>query len=221
MSIMKLVGFDGQIERQVARGDVFALAEVMPAAVTTAANLTITGAMLAAGLILRNPGGVSNENLDTAANIVLALSQGLGTTGIEPGTSFRCRWVNQAAFALTLVATANTGITLTGTATVIASGAKDVLVQIQNGTPAKTTLANTTTSGSAVVGGFSDAEIAAVSPGMIVLNAVANLQGQTILGVSLAAKTVTMSGNANATSTVSIQFSPLINFYAIGCTTAL
>jgi hypothetical protein len=219
MALVRPNIYDGFAERRLAGGDILALAEVMPATDTTNTNLTITAAFLLRGIILRNPAGVSNENIDTAANLVAGMMAGLGMTGLEPGVSFRVRWVNQSANALTLVAAANTGLTLTD-ATVLANGCKDVLFIVVNGTPARTVANVGATNASAVLTGFTDTDIANLSPGMIVLNAVANLQGQTILGVNLAARTVTMSGNANATGLISPQFSPRVNIHGIGSTGA-
>ena len=210
MALVKPTVFDGFTQRQVGVGDTFALSEVIPATDSTATNLTITGQMLLGGIILRNPGGVSNENIDTAANIIAALTRGLGISAVEPGLSWRVRWLLTTAFALTVQATANTGVTVTR-GTVAASTTKDFLVTVVNGTPAQT-FQGTTTNGSAVVGGLTQAQLALLSVGMIVTNAVANLQGTTIIAINLAAGTVTMSGNANATNTtpVTIAFSPVV-----------
>ena len=48
----------------------------------------------------------------------------------------------------------------------------------------------------------------ALSVGMVVTNAVVNQQGNTILGINLAAGTVTMSGNSNAAGANTFTFSP-------------
>ena len=215
----KVIDGFGGVERTLARGDLLAGGQVVNALDTTATNLTITGAMLAVGLIRRNPGGVCNENIDTATNIINALSQGVGTVGVENGTSFVVYWINASANALTLVAAANTGLTLTD-ATVLANGVKPVLFVVTNGTPAKTVTAVSSAGSNTILAGFTDAEIAALSPGMIVLNAVVNLQGQTIIGVNRSNNTVTMSASANAATVVSVQFSPKIDIYGLGCTAA-
>lgn len=91
-----------------------------------------------------------------------------------------------------------------------ASSSRDFLITFVNGTPAQT-LAGNTTNGSAVVSGFTQEQLSRLSVGMVVTNAVANLQGQTIIGINGPAGTVTMSGNANATATGSaINFSPVV-----------
>lgn len=216
MSLVAPTVYDGAIQRRFRRGDILMTGDIMPATISTATNLTITAAMLANGIILRNPAGVCNENIDTAANLVAGFMAGLGLTGgIEPGSCFRVRWICTTANVLTVVCAANTG--LIGTRlTINASSSKDFLITFVNGTPRKDCVNILGTSGSAVLSGFSDADIAALTPGMIVLNAVANLQGQTILGVNMAARTVTMSGNANATGLIAPQFSPVVSVDGIG-----
>lgn len=208
--LLKPVVYDGFQQRNIVAGDTVCSGEVMPATISTVTNLPITPAMLAAGIILRNPAGVSNENIDTAANIISALSAGLGTSGVAPGTTFRCRWVLTTANALTVQATANTGVTV-NRGTVAASTSKDFLITINNGTPAQS-LQAMTTNASAVVSGLTAAQCATLSVGMIVTNAVNNLQGTTIIAVNPNAGTVTMSGNANATTTTptTVSFSPVV-----------
>lgn len=208
--LLKPVVYDGFSQRNIFPGDTVAGGEVMPATISTVVNLAITTAMLAAGIILRNPAGVSNENIDTAANIVAGLSAGLGTAGIPAGTTFRCRWVLTTANALTVQATANTGVTV-NRGTVAASTSKDYLVTIVNGTPAQTYQA-ITTNASAVVSGLTTAQCASLSVGMIVTNAVNGLQGTTIIGVNPNAGSVTMSGTANATAATptAVTFSPVV-----------
>ena len=210
----KVIDGFGGIERPLASGDVLAWGEIVPAAVSTQ-PLPLLAAMIVAGIVLRSNGAGSVDTIDTAAAIISALSQGVGTAGVEAGSTFRLRYIASLAFSCTLTATANTGITVTS-GVVNASSVKEFLVTIVNGTPAKTCPTLATVSGSADVTGFTDAEIAALSPGMIVLNAVANLQGQTIIGINMAKKTVTMSGNANATAAANLQFSPRVSFYGLG-----
>jgi len=211
---------DGRLERQLFPGDVLAGAEVLP---VTNANtaITVTAAMIATGLIQRSPAAPGTDTFDTAANLVAGFSGGIGNTGIAPGVSFRVRWLNSTANAITLAATANTGVTVTNTA-VPASGWKDVLVQFLNGTPAQTFSGNTTNA-SPVITGLTLAQTALLSPGMVVINAVNGLQGTTILSVQPGVG-VTLSGNANATSVapgVAISFSPVVNVIGIGSGVAL
>lgn len=211
--LAKPVIFDGGTQRVLQQGDLLGGSDVIPATDTTNTNLTITGQMLLQKYIVRNPAGVSNENIDTAANIVAALTQQVGAN-VQNGFSWVFRWINISANALTLVAAANTGLTLTRGAIVAAvagsnSGMKDFLITITNATPAQT-FSGTTTNASAVIGGFTAAQLALLSVGMVVTNAQAGQQGNTIIGINTTAGgsgTITMSGNSNATNTVPVSFS--------------
>lgn len=203
-------------------GDLVVTYETVPAA-QTGTTLTVTGALLANGIILAAPTAAATYTLDSAANIVAALSPFFnynqnaqvpaGTlvyASIPPNTSFRVTIVVSTAFAVTINSTANTGVTV-NRGSIAASSSKDCLVTIRNGTPAQSFSA-TTANGSAVVSGFTSEQLSKLSIGMIVTNAVANLQGQTIISINQNAGTVTMSGNANAAGVSSINFSPVVVF---------
>lgn len=207
--LVKPTVYDGSLQRQVFPGDIVAGGELIPAT-DSGTTKSITAAVLAYGYILRNPGAAGTDTIDTAANLIAGLQAGLGTSGIPNGTTFKVRWIVTTANAVTVQATANTGVTV-NRGTVAASTAKDFLVTINNGTPAQTFQMNTTNA-SAVVTGLSAAQAALLTPGMIVTNAVNGLQGTTILAVNASAGSVTLSGNANATSTtpVAVSFSPVV-----------
>lgn len=215
MSILRPLTLDGGIARLIQQGDVVAGAEVIPTTIATNA-ITITGAQLGSGIIQRTTTGAGTDTIDSAANIISAISGGAGLNAIQNGTTWRCKWIQNAAFAITVQATANTGVTVTS-GTVNASSVKDFLVTVVNGTPASTVQA-TTVNGSAVISGLTAAQCAAITVGMIVTNAVANLQGQTVIAVNGGSGTVTLSGNANATNTtpVTVNFSPVITVAGIG-----
>lgn len=66
------------------------------------------------------------DTTDTAANIIAALTAKLGT--LYKGTSYILRIVNSVAFVDTL--TGGTGVTITGTNTVPASGWREFLVSV-------------------------------------------------------------------------------------------
>ena len=214
MGVLKTVVYDGSMQRQVQQGDTVAGAEVIPATIATNA-ITITGGQLQGGFISRSPTAAATDTIDSAANILLAVSGGLGTTGVQNGTSFRVRWLVSTAFATTVQATANTGVTVTSGA-IAASSWKDFLVTVVNGTPPTTQTGNTTNA-SAVITGMTAAATAQISAGMIVTNAVNGLQGTTVLSVQQGVG-VTLSGNANATSSfpVAITFSPVVTVAGIG-----
>lgn len=215
MSILKPLALDAGLARSIQQGDTVAGAEVIPATIATNA-ITITGAQLGSGIIQRTTTGAGTDTIDSAANIISAISGGAGLNAIQNGTTWRCKWIQNAAFAITVQATANTGVTVTS-GTVNASSVKDFLVTVVNGTPASSVQA-TTVSGSAVISGLTAAQCAAITVGMIVTNAVANLQGQTVIAVNGGSGTVTLSGNANATNTnpVTVNFSPVITVAGIG-----
>lgn len=206
---------DGGLVRPIGPGDVLAGGEVIPATIATNA-ITITGQQLGSGFIQRTTTGAGTDTLDSAANIIAALIAGLGTTGVANDTTWRVKWIQNAAFAITVQATANTGVTVTS-GTVNASSVKEFLVRVVNGSPAQQ-YSGMTTNASAVVTGFTADQLKNITPGMIVTNNVNGLQGQTVLSVNSAAGSVTFSGNANATSTtpVAINFSPVITLTGIG-----
>lgn len=209
MSLAKPVIYDGNLQRQVMPGDLLAGGEAIPATSTSTA-VTVTSTLLSQGKYLASPAGGATFTLDTAANIVSGLMAGLGLTGIPNGTTFRYLIIITTAQTGTVAVTANTGCTVTRGA-IASNGTKEFLVTITNGTPAQS-YAGLTTNASAVVTGFTAAQLANLTPGMVVTNAVNGLQGTTIIGINIAAGSVTMSGNANATATVpvSISFSPTV-----------
>lgn len=210
MALLKYASFDGQLLRQILPGDTMAGGESIPATIVTTA-ITITGAQLMQGMILRNPAAGATDTIDSAANIIAAIVAGLGNVGVPNGLTWRVNWIVTTAQTTTVQATANTGVTVTRGA-IAASSSKEFLVTVVNGTPAQT-FSGTTVNGSAVVSGFTPAQLALLSPGMVVTNVVAGLQGTTILGINQNAGTITMSGNANATNGapgVAISFSPVI-----------
>jgi hypothetical protein len=214
MTLAKATISDGGLPRPASLGDVLALAEQFPATLATNA-LTVTGQILAASFIQRTPTGAAADTLDSAANIIAAITSGLGLTGVQAGTTWRVRWHNNAAFVITVGVTANTGVTVTQ-GTVNASSVKDFLVTVVNGSPAAVVTANTTNA-SPTVTGLTQAQASAITPGMIVTNAVAGLQGQTVIGVNVAAGSVTFSGNANATAALqAINLSPVVTLQGIG-----
>lgn len=222
MSILKTVVYDGFAERQVAIGDTVAATEVLPAAVA-ANTATITGAQLAGGFIQRTVTAGGTDTIDTAANIIAGTSSGMGSAGVQNGTTVRVRWLVTGAFAVTVQATANTGVTVTN-GTVAAGAAtswKDFLVTYLNGSPMRTAMV-TTTNASAILTGMTAADTANVTVGMIVTNAINGLQGLTVLSVQQGVG-VTLSGNANATSTtqVAVTFSPQVTLVGIGSGVAL
>lgn len=213
--LVKPLVSDGGLNRQVNNGDNIAGGEIIPATIATNA-ITITGSQLSGRFVQRTTTGAGTDTIDTAANIISALIAGLGSTGVANGTSWWVTWIQNAAYAVTLTATANTGITVTS-GVVNASSVKDFLVTVTNGTPAQS-YPGMTTNASAIVTGFTADQLKNITTGMVVTNAVNGLQGTTVIGVNIGAGSVTFSGNANATSStpVAINFSPTITLTGIG-----
>jgi hypothetical protein len=227
MSITRPIVYDPQgLTRNAFAGDLIATMETVPAA-NTGTAVTLTGALLSLGMYLSTAGSAPTLTLDTAANIVASLSPQFGYnqnaalpagtpnySAIPNGTSFRFRYIQSTAFAATIAATANTGVTV-NRGSVPASSSRDFLVTVNVGFPAQTFGVNST-SGSAVLTGLSQAQLVALTPGMIVTNAALNLQGQTITSVNIAAGSITMSGNANATTIgTALNFSPVVTIDGI------
>lgn len=198
----------GAMDQQLNPGDIVGDFEQLPPATdTTNTTLAVTPAMMLNPVYVRNPAGVSTDTYPTAQNLVAAVKNFMNSAGVPPGFAFRWRVINLSANLITGAAAANTGVTMVR-GNVLASTTKEFLIKITNGTPARTVANITSANGSAILSGFSQTDLAALSVGMVVTNAVVNLQGQTILGINLAAGTVTMSGNANAAGPSSFDFSP-------------
>lgn len=206
--LAKPVVYDGQMQRVFMQGDISAN-EIKPGATdTTNTNLAITALILLNRYIVRNPAGVSNENLDTAANLVLGFAAASNGGQIQSGTSFRVRWINLSINALTLVAAAFSGVTLVRGA-VAASSTKDFIVTVTNGTPAAVFAATTTNASAVIV--VTPAQAAFLSIGMVVTNAVVGQQGSTIIGIN--GGNITLSANSNATTAapgIAFNFSPTV-----------
>jgi hypothetical protein len=209
MAIAKPLIFDSGLPRQPQVGDLIAGGEQILASNTSNA-LTITGAMLLYGNMLRAPTAAATDTIDSAANLIAALVSGMANSNIQPGTTFRARWICTTAFAITVQATANTGVTV-NRGSIAASSAKEFLVTIVNGTPAQTVMGLTTNT-SAVITGVPASSLALLTVGMVLTNAQAGLQGATIIAINIGAGTITMSTTANATnaSFVAFSFSPVV-----------
>ena len=219
--IFKPVIYDGSLQRQMYPGDVLGGAEIINATLTTAGSGTITAAQLTSGILSRTgPSGGFTDTTDTATNIIAALIanysyQQTPVTGIssgnavQAGLSFRLRYVNTVAFAMTLAA--GTGVTI-ASGNVNASSVKDYLVQVTNGTPAQT-FAVTQTNGSAIITGMTPFQTSLLSVGQLVTGS--GLSGNIISiqpGVG-----VTLSANASSTLTLNAAtFSPTVTMTGIG-----
>jgi hypothetical protein len=220
--ITRPVVYDPQgLMRNAFNGDIVTTNEIVPALNATA-GVTLTGALLGLTLYMSSGAGAVTLTLDTAANIIASLAPQFGYNqnasapagtanyaAIQPGTAWRFKVVATTANAVTIVSTANTG-TVVNRGVTAASTSRDFLVTINNGTPAQSITVNSTNASNQLTG-MSQSQLSTLSVGMIVTNAVLGLQGATIIGINIAAGSLTMSTTANATAVGTVvNFSPLV-----------
>lgn len=193
--------------RPLQRGDIVSGGGEIVATLTTAGAGTLTGALLANTILSRTgPGGPVADTVDTADAIVAALG-----TDVVSGDSYRLRYINNTAFAITV--TGVTGVTVTN-GVVNASSVKDFLITLDNATRASVTT-GTTTNGSAVIIGMSAAATALITPGQLIVGTGIPANA-TVLAVNPGVG-VTISANATATgSLVSLTFNPKVTVLGLG-----
>jgi hypothetical protein len=93
--------------------------------ITTAAAVTFTPAQLLGNLVLRDPNGLARADvLPTAASLYAALENPVKIAGL----TFRFTIRNTADAAETITLTANTGATISGTATIAQSNSKEFMI---------------------------------------------------------------------------------------------
>lgn len=182
-------------------GDIAAGAETI-AALTTAGAGTWTAALMTSGIIRRTgPTAGYTDTTATAVDIINALIAGTNSpsqagNAVQAGTTFRIRFVNTVAFALTLAA--GTGVTLGNDTGCPASVSKDYLVTVLEGTPSAVIVGNLT-NGSAVITGVDPIAMQRINVGQAITAASGIPAATTVASINSAAGTVTMSANANAT----------------------
>lgn len=208
MSFNKPVVYDGSFQRRVAQGDVMAGAELV-GTLTTAGAGALTGALLANNILSRTgPGGAVADTVDSATNIINAIS---GSNLPQAGDTWRLRYINNVGFAITV--TGVTGVTVTN-GVVNASSVKEFLLTVVNATPASVAVANTVNA-SAVITGMTAAQTALISPGQAVAGA-GIPAGATVLSVQSGVG-VTLSANATATAVlVALTFTPVVSILGLG-----
>jgi hypothetical protein len=205
MSLVKPTVYDNGFQRRQSQGDLAGAAEVV-STLTTAGAGALTGAILATNILSRTgPGGAVADTTDTAANIITAIGNG------QAGDTWRLRYINNVAFALTV--TGVTGVTVTN-GVVNASSVKDFLLTLTNATPSSVAV-GTTTNASAAVTGMTAAQTALISPGQLV-SGTGIAGGTTVLAVNPGVG-VTLSANATTTGTlVALTFSPTVTVLGLG-----
>jgi hypothetical protein len=221
MSLASPIVMDGNLARPMGQGDVINAQEVV-ATLTTAGAGAVTAQMLITGLLSRTgPGGAVADTFPTASSLINALLPNAGfvgggaTTpaGVQAGATFRVRYINNVAFALTLTAP-DTSVVVTSP-TVNASSVKDLLITIVNGTPL-TIIGNcSTTNASAVVTGMTAAQTSQITAGMLVTGTGIPASA-TVLSVQPGVG-FTLSANATATNNpVALTFSPRYTVLGLG-----
>lgn len=220
-------------------GDTLLLGENLLAGVQTAnAGMTLTAAAIVSGIITRlgTGGGAGfTDTTDTAQNIINALAGNSPAAELIPGTTFRLRYINTIAQAMTFAA--GTGVTLdttngSGTLDRAASGWRDYLFTINNSSTTTTQQCVTTNTSKVVTFVLAAGRTARnmgpestpITPGMLVsgtgITAGTKIDGITLgLGGSIG---VHLDTNATATSTalgVTLTFGPSITVSSLGAGT--
>ena len=174
--------------------------------------------MLTNDIISRTgPTGAVNDTTDTAANILLQLSTSgvpsalitVGSPLVQTGDNWRIRYVNNVAFAITMVG--GTGVTVVNP-TINASSVKDFSLAITAGGE-QTIAAVSQTNGSAILTGMNLQQTSQIQVGQTVSGS--GLSG-TVLSIQPGVG-VTLSANASSTLAINAAtFSPSITITGIG-----
>lgn len=222
MSLATPLVYDASLQRTMVPGDVLNTQEVIATLATAGAGAVLPQHMITGLLSRTGPGGAVADTVPTASSLVNSLLPNGGYVGggattpggvLTPNASFRWRYINNVAFAITITAP-DTSVVVTSP-TVNASSVKDFLVQVLNGTPLAIIGNCVTTNASAVVTGMSAAQTALVTPGMLVTGTGISA-GTTVLSVQPGTG-VTLSANATATNNpVALTFSPRVAITGLG-----
>lgn len=220
MSMVRAAVYDNGIVRMPQQGDLIANSEAILTNATAGA-LSITGAMMASGILSRSgPGAGYIDTFPAASDLVNTLmgsgnfvgTGAFSAQGVQPGLSFRFRIINTVAFANTVAAGA--GGTLSGVTTVAASTYRDYLVTITNGTPPQV-IAGNTTNANAVVTGMNAGLLSMLTQGMLVTGT--GIPGGATIASIQPGVGITLSANATATNTgTALTFSPSYTVAGIG-----
>jgi hypothetical protein len=230
-----LMAIAGQLaETRLMPGDIAMQGEqFFPGGLTTAGAGTVTGAMIAAGLLRRTgPGAGFTDTFDTATNILAALGFlpatggtntqfGAGLTDVGPGSTFRFRYILGVAQVMTFNATvpeglvyaiANTSMGLAG----VAGNWREYLLTINNVTPRQSlsVISNTSTTTQ-----FSSPQpVGTVTPGMW-LSGSNVTSGTLVTGVIHGQGVITgftTSAASTGSATQAWVFSPTITVDSVG-----
>ena len=226
MSFIKPLVFDQQssASRLLQQGDIMAGAETYGSLATAGAG-TLTAALLASNMLKRTgPGAGYTDTTDTAQNIINALLAnnyvgsgavpgGAGSSGgIQQGTTWRLRYINTVAFAMTLAA--GTGVTIVANGNVNASSVKDYLITVTNGTPTQV-FAATVDGSTKVITGMTQAQTNQLSVGQAVTGT--GIAASSVIASIQPGTGVTLNNNTTVAGTlVALTFSPTVTIEGIG-----
>lgn len=219
------------IDSQLMPGDVVIGGEsLLNGALVTIGAGTLTGAIIATGIINRTgPTAGYTDTTDTSTAILAALAGNSPGPVVEPGSTFRLRFINTVAFLMTLAA--GTGVKLGAGSTLNAAAStwREYILTILNSSPPVTLNCSTTNASAAVTFNLPPGMVALpIGPGVQAINIT---PGMTVSGTGITAGTtvigvtngqggitgVTLSANATATNNpVSLTFSPTIQIDSIG-----
>lgn len=234
MSAFRPTGMRNEvIDTQVMPGDVVIGGEsLLNGALVTIGAGTLTGAIIATGIINRTgPTAGYTDTTDTATAILAALAGNSPGPVVEPGSTFRLRFINTVAFLMTLAA--GTGVKLGAGSTLNAAAStwREYILTILNSSPAVTVNSSITNGSPALVFVLPPGMVALpigpnpqavnVTPGMTATSPTAGIPANTtVLGVTYGQGGITgVTLSANATATVnplSVTFSPTIQIDSIG-----
>lgn len=192
------------------------MSQLVPVTETTAGNVTLTAAEILSGWIQRSgPGAGFTDTWPTADSIISQMPD------VQVGDCFQLIYQNTVAFAMTFAA--GTGIVSgTGTLNVAASVTRIYYHTVLSNKP-QSILVGSNTNASAVLTGFTAAQLATIMPGMgvtgtgIAANSVVlGVTGPTNSGNG-ADGTVTLNNNCTSTNAnIPFTFFPRIRLDAIG-----
>lgn len=233
--LARLVGYKGSANPEyLAAGDIAGLAETIGTLTTVGAG-TILAATLAQGILVRSgPVGGFTDTTDTATNILAAISGNLSQAIVQPGSTWRFRYINSVAQAMTFAAGAGV-VAGIGTLNVAASLVRDYLITVLS-TQIPVTVQSNTTNASAVVTFVFPPGLTAYKigpdPSAVNIQVGATVSGTgitvgtTVIGVTTnqaGVTGVTLSANATATSVaggVALTYGPTIKFDSLCSMTA-
>ncbi len=184
---------------------------------TTAGAGTLLVNHVCSNLLIRSgPVGAVADTTPTAAAIINSLNQVL-SGGASAGDAWVLRYQNTTAQILTLTAV-DVSVVVTNP-TINASSVKDFLCTLQNSTPQAVVAGVGTTNGNKILTGFTDAQLATISPGMLVTGTGIGASAK-VVGVGNAQVTVDVNSSATvvagAGSGVTVTFNPWVSMYGIG-----